>query len=99
MPKKYVILMTTGTNDPSNFDRPGLAFHEPDLLDSAAADSLLLPLHADPGCSCASPLLAFLEETALCGVPGLLCAILYEGKHLTASPSAHARVGRRVFSC
>ena len=72
----------------------GAARHQPLLLQYVALlHSLLLPLHADPGCSCASPLLAFLEETALCGLPGLLCAILYEGKHLTASPSAHAGGG------
>ena len=43
----------------------------------ALLHALLLPLRANKAAACAAPLKAFLDESALCGVPELLVAVLY----------------------
>ena len=46
----------------------GAARHQPLLIQYfALMHALLLPVHAEPNCGCAAPLLAYLEESRLCG--------------------------------
>ena len=59
------------------------ARHQPLLLQYfALLHALLLPVHADPQCSCAAALRQFLEESGLCGVPGMVTNILFEASHV-----------------
>ncbi|KAL3930974.1 MAG: hypothetical protein SGPRY_001311 [Prymnesium sp.] len=65
-----------------------LAFQALLLQYIALLHALLLPVRLDPSCSCSLPLRSFLEDSGLAGVPGLLCAILYEANQPTAPPTS-----------
>ena len=63
--------------------------HQPLLVQYfALLHVLLLPVHAEPAATCASPLKGWLEESGLCGACEMLCHVLFEAAQVAAPASA-----------